>query len=52
MLVVVVIVVEAAVEVVVTAAVVKVLGWLIGKSAGLVIGRLRVRIPAGAAGEC
>ena len=46
MLVVVVIVVE------VTAAVVKALGWLIGKSAGLVIGRLRVRIPAGAAGEC
>ena len=26
-------------------------GWLVGKSAGLVIERLRVRIPAGAAGE-
>ena len=26
-------------------------GWLVDKSAGLVIERLRVRIPAGAAGE-
>ena len=27
------------------------LGYLVGKSAGLVVERLRVRIPAGAAGE-
>ena len=27
-------------------------GQLVGKSAGLVIDRLRVRVPAGAAGEC